>query len=84
MTGGVTPDTPEMAREQGITGVSQIEVTLDASGAVMSASVYKSSGSAALDNAALAAARASRYSPALESCHAVGGSYLFRAEFDAQ
>src|SRR5271165_2040437 len=58
-TRAVEPDVPDIARQQGALGVAQIKVALSATGAVQGVSVYKSTGNSALDQAALAAARAS-------------------------
>lgn len=73
---------PEIAREQGLTGTAQVEVTLRPDGGVQSVAIYKSSGSTALDDAALAAARQTTYAAARRNCEPVPGSYLFTAEFD--
>ncbi len=77
----VTPDTPELAQEQGLTGTTQVKVTIDVAGAVTDVSVYRSSGSTLLDAAALRAARESTYKADIRNCEAVSGSYLFTATF---
>jgi protein TonB len=77
----VEPDYPEIARERGAVGVAQVRVTLLATGAVRDAAIYRSSGDGSLDLEAVKAARASTYAPAFEDCSAVGGQYIFRAEF---
>ncbi|MEO6991484.1 MAG: TonB family protein [Candidatus Baltobacteraceae bacterium] len=84
MTNGVQPDTPEIAKQAGATGTVNVEVTLTAGGSVVSTSVYKSSGNSALDQAAIAAAKQSSFAPATKDCQPVGGSYLFRADFEGQ
>ena len=81
MTRPVQPNYPESARTQGATGTVQGKVSLDPSGGVISTSIYKSSGNAELDRAALAAAHESIYSPEIEDCRPVVGTYLFRANF---
>ena len=81
LTRTVQPKYPESAREQGATGTVQVKVSLNPSGGVISTSIYKSSGNAELDQAALVAARESTYSPEIEDCQPVGGTYLFRASF---
>lgn len=81
---GVAPDYPDLARQQGAAGATQVRVTLDARGTVAATAIYRSSGNAALDNAALVAARASSYAAAVENFVRVGGSYLFRAEFSGE
>ncbi len=77
----VTPDTPELAQEQGLTGTTQVRVTIDANGNVTDVGVYRSSGSSLLDAAALRAARESTYKADIRNCEAVSGSYLFTATF---
>lgn len=63
----VQPSTPPLAQQQGITGDVVVRVTLDGSGAVTAAQIV-SSPSAILNQAALAAARASTYQPGLVHC----------------
>jgi protein TonB len=75
---------PEMAREQGAVGTTLVKVTLDANGVVTDASVYKSAGNAALDQSAIKAAKATSYTPDIVDCVKTAGSYLFKANFDAQ
>ena len=83
-TNPVTPDYPEIAKAQGVEGTTQIAVALDASGNVLSATVHKSAGNAALDNAAISAAKQSKYSPEVVNCVKTAGTYLFRADFTGQ
>ncbi|MGZ3499150.1 MAG: energy transducer TonB [Vulcanimicrobiaceae bacterium] len=78
----VIPEIPESARDQGLTGTAEIEVRLSAAGAVLGASIYRSSGSMLLDQEALRAARASTYAPEQRECQNISGSYLFTAQFD--
>jgi protein TonB len=76
-----TAETPEVAQEQGLTGTTQVEVSIDPDGAITATSIYRSSGSQALDTAALAAARQSTYKADVRNCEAVAGSYLFTVVF---
>jgi TonB family protein len=76
-----TPDEPEAARDQGLIGTVKVKVDLDPSGSIVGASVYESSGSMELDNAALAAARQTHYAPEERDCKNVPGSYLFTVDF---
>ncbi len=76
-----TPDKPDDAQAQGLVGTVKVKVDLDASGAVLGASIYESSGSMELDRAALAAARRSSYAPEERECKDVPGSYLFTVDF---
>jgi protein TonB len=80
----VEPDYPDIARQQGAVGTTNIKVTLDANGNVTDAEVFKSSGNAALDNAALKAAKATEYTAETVNCVKTPGSYLFRADFTGE
>lgn len=75
-----TAERPEDAG--GYSGRAKVQVDLDASGNVLGASIYESTGSLELDRAALAAARASRYAPEERDCRNVSGSYLFIVDFE--
>lgn len=75
------PDKPDDAQAQGLVGTVKIKVNLDAAGGVLGASIYESSGSMELDQAALSAARQSRYAPEERECKNVPGSYLFTVDF---
>ncbi|MEO6913881.1 MAG: TonB family protein [Candidatus Baltobacteraceae bacterium] len=82
-TNKVPPDYPEMAREQNLGVVTVlVKVTVGASGSLTNATVQQSSGNSSIDNAAVAAARASSYSPKIVNCLPVAGDYGFTAEFD--
>ena len=78
----VTPEEPPFARDEGLTGMAKIRVDLDATGSVVGASVYASTGSAQLDQAALQAAKQTRYAPEQTDCKDVPGSYLFTVQFE--
>jgi len=78
------PEYPEIARQQGAVGTTQVKVTLDAAGTVTDAAVYKSSGNQSLDQSAVKAAKASRYTPEIDACQKIAGSYLFTADFQTQ
>ncbi|HEY7979881.1 MAG TPA: energy transducer TonB [Candidatus Eremiobacteraceae bacterium] len=56
---------PEIAIQQDIEGTAVVLVTIGADGTLISATIAESSGNANLDEAALNAARASRYTPYL-------------------
>jgi TonB family protein len=77
------PIYPGVARARGASGVTIIAVSLDPSGAVTDARVYKSSGSPDLDVAAGDAARRSIYRAEIFRCVPVSSIYLFRADFNA-
>lgn len=83
MVNGVTPEYPEAAREANLGPVTVIvRITLSASASVLAADVLQSSGNSSIDRAALSAARQSSYSPKIENCSPVEGTYSFRANFD--
>lgn len=77
------PDYPDSARELGLGTVTvSIEVTIAPSGSLETATVSQSSNNAALDNAAVAAAKQSTYAPKIVNCTPVEGQYLFKVTFD--
>jgi TonB family protein len=59
-----------------------VEVTVNPDGTLASSTIFRSSGNADVDQAALSEARASTYAPKLVDCKPVSGQYLFRAEFN--
>jgi protein TonB len=80
----VEPEYPDMARQMGAVGTTEVKVTLDAEGSPVEVSVYKSAGNAALDQAALRAAKATQYNAELVNCVKTPGSYIFRADFTGE
>ena len=58
------PAYPDRARRAGVEGRVVVQLRISAAGEVVSAQVAESSGSASLDTSALAAARASTFTPA--------------------
>jgi len=79
----ITPasaDTPEMAKEQGISGSVEVEVDLDALGHVTGTSVIKTPSSI-LNSAAITAARQTTYAPQISDCKPVPGQYKFVVDF---
>jgi protein TonB len=75
------PVRPTLAVAQGATGTALVEIKLSPSGTVLAARVAKSTGNAALDRAALEAARQSTFAPAIHQCEPTGGSYRLSVEF---
>lgn len=67
----VEPTYPERARRAGVEGRVTVHLRISAAGEVVAADLTASSGSAALDAAALAAAQASRFTPARADAGAV-------------
>jgi protein TonB len=80
----VEPEYPDIAREQGAVGTALIKVTLSAEGSVTDVSVNKSAGNAALDKAAMDAAKSTSYVAETTNCVPTAGSYLFQADFTGQ
>jgi TonB family protein len=78
----VEPAYPERARRAGIEGVATVRVRLDRAGAVLGVELVEPSGSRLLDEAALAAARASRFAPALRAQTAVAAEALATYRFE--
>lgn len=77
------PDIPLAARAEGTSGTAVVAVRLDASGAVLSASVAQTTGNSSLDLVAVAMARAARYRPATRDCNAVASTYRYSVRFVA-
>lgn len=77
----MVPDRPAIAVDRGAVGTVAVRVELDASGDVLGASIQYSAGDAALDAAALEAARHSRFAPEIVDCAPHSGTYLFRVDF---
>jgi TonB family protein len=77
-----SPDLPSSARDLGPEPITvEVLVTVDASGNVVKTSISKSSTNFAVDQAAIRAARKSKYSPKIVNCQPAGGDYLFQASF---
>lgn len=75
------PDIPLEAREAAKSGIAQVHVRVSETGAVLEAGVTASLGSDALDQIAVSIAKASQYSPALQQCKPIAGTYEFRVRF---
>jgi TonB family protein len=78
-----SPEMPAMAKEQGLSGTAQVQVNLSASGQVLGAKIFASTGSSVLDSAAVEAAKRTTYTPKIVDCDRVPGSYLFRVDFES-
>ncbi len=77
----VSPDRTASGFATDTIATAMIKVDLDAAGRVTGVSVYASTGSLELDQAAMQAARESTYAPEMRDCQPVPGSYLFKVEF---
>lgn len=74
-------ETPSIITAQSLTGTSTVEVQLSSTGALLSNSLYASSGNRWMDEAALRSARMSRFTPEVRNCERVGDTYLYAVEF---
>jgi TonB family protein len=79
----IEPDTPQMAQQQGISGVVQVIVSLNADSKVTGTRV-QSSPSAILNNAALSAARNSTFQTEIRDCKPIAADYIFSVDFSSQ
>lgn len=75
------PPYPEQARQQGIEGTVVLKLTVGADGRPRNVSVARSAGHTALDQAAVAHVRKTRFSPALREGDAVAAAISFRVRF---
>lgn len=75
------PEYPLAARAKRIGGTTMVKIQLDADDSIVDARIYRSSGNTALDAEALKSARRSEYKAAIFRCHAMSGTYIFRADF---
>ena len=75
------PPYPEQARRQGVEGTVVLQLTVGADGSPGDVRVSRSSGHAALDEAAIAHVRRARFSPALKDGKAVPMPMTFRVKF---
>jgi TonB family protein len=62
--------------------VVEVEVYIADDGTAAGAAIYKSSNFPDLDQAALDTALRSTYTPRIRHCRAMGGEYIFRADFE--
>ncbi len=76
------PTYPERARRAGAEGVVGVRLVLTADGAIRSVELTQSSGSRLLDEAALAAARASTFAPASRNGAAVEAEAIASYRFE--
>lgn len=75
------PMYPRLAREQGISGTTVVNVDVDENGNVTNAYVQTSSGDNSLDIASVDAARRSKYSPATFRCLPLPATFAFVESF---
>ncbi|MDQ6943481.1 MAG: energy transducer TonB [Candidatus Eremiobacteraeota bacterium] len=77
------PETPALAQQQGISGIVQVVVSLDAQSRVVGTRI-QSSPSAVLNLAALGAARGSQFRTEVKNCEPVAADYVFSVDFTSQ
>ncbi len=73
---------PAITRLQGVTGTSLVRVDLNESGRVQNVYVTKSSGNRYLDKAALKAVNDGAFTPEIQDCRTVAGSYALEVTFE--
>ncbi len=78
------PDMPFIAQLQHAAGTTYVQVDIDPSGAILNASIARSSGYEALDREAISATQLSQFRPEIKDCEPVGGSYLYEVEFPSE
>jgi len=75
------PNYPEEAEAAGLEGDVWVKVTVDAGGRLLTATVYRSSGVPALDEAALQAVREGRFRPSMKDGQPIVATALKRFTF---
>jgi len=75
------PPYPEQARQQGVEGTVVLRLTVGADGLPGNVRVSRSSGHAALDEAAIAHVRRTRFTPALKDGEPMSTSITFKVKF---
>ncbi len=75
------PPYPEQARQQGIEGTVILKLTITAEGGPCNVAVVRSSGHSALDEAAVAHVKKTKFSPALKHGDPVAVTITFRVKF---
>ena len=76
-----TPEFPRLAKQAGITGTVVVKMLVDETGNVLKVILAKSSGTQALDDAALGAAEKCKFSPAIQNGRPVKVWVTFPYEF---
>lgn len=78
----VEPAYPDRARRAGVEGVATVRIRLDDVGAILAVELVESSGHRSLDEAALTAARSSRFAPAARASTGVASEALATYRFE--
>ncbi len=77
----VKPEYPSIARQAGLEGTVVVKALVDKNGAVRDAKVARSSGYAALDNAAINASFKNTFTPGIQNGYPVACWVTYRVEF---
>ena len=72
-----------MAQQQGIAGTVQVIVSLDAASHIVGTRI-QSSPSVVLNQAALTAARQSKFQTEIRDCKPIAADYIFSVDFKSQ
>ncbi|MCK4572818.1 MAG: energy transducer TonB [candidate division Zixibacteria bacterium] len=76
-----TPEYPRLAKQAGITGVVWVKALVDREGSVRRSMVGKSSGTQALDEAAVAAAKHNKFKPGIQNGRPVNVWVTYKVTF---
>ncbi len=77
----VQPEYPRLARQAGLEGKVWIKALVASDGTVRDAVIYKSSGTPALDDAALAVAKENKFKPAIQNGRPVAMWVTYKVDF---
>ncbi len=77
-----TPEYPRLAKQAGITGVVWVKALVDKEGNVRDAMVAKTSGTASLDEAAVAAAKKNKFKPGIQNGRPVNVWVSYKVVFE--
>lgn len=80
----VDPEYPRLAKQAGLEGLVWIKALVGKDGSVLDAVVYKSSGTASLDEAALEVAKDNVFRPAIQNGRPVTVWVAYRVNFDLE
>ena len=76
------PEYPRLAKQAGITGVVWVRALVDKEGNVRNSMVHKSSGTASLDEAAVAAAYKNKFKPGIQNGRPVNCWVSYKVVFE--
>jgi len=78
------PEYPRLAKSAGLTGTVWVKVLVDKDGTVRQAMVGKSSGTQALDEAAVAVAPKNKFKPGIQNGRPVACWATYRVDFNLE